>query len=258
MISLKNIRSFGVVVRRYISMKFPEPSSFNGTQNAKELESFLWDMDQYLKVVKILENEQVQWWGCTYPGMASFGGGAAKPMMLKSDGGLSIHGISWRRTWGSSFFLVTKVGLQELPWRSSSKWALFESSWRSSHHCCSTSPVCPRKIICITSPLDWYLDANWAVMVRSKRLAGRHCVGESVGKLSGCLYLRHEEGKSQSKERFDGRKYFFYEPHVGKAREDGKTQEVSVKSKWESLTRPLGCFFCDNLHWERECLKRMN
>ncbi|KAH7661731.1 Tropomyosin domain-containing protein [Dioscorea alata] len=40
-------------------VKFPEPSSFSGVRDAKELENFLWDMDQYLIAAKIPKREQV-------------------------------------------------------------------------------------------------------------------------------------------------------------------------------------------------------
>ena len=32
-------------------MKVPEPKAFNGARNAKELENFLWDMEQYFRAV---------------------------------------------------------------------------------------------------------------------------------------------------------------------------------------------------------------
>ena len=34
-----------------LKMKVPESKSFNNAQNAKELENFLWDMEQYFKGV---------------------------------------------------------------------------------------------------------------------------------------------------------------------------------------------------------------
>ena len=36
-----------------------EPKSFSGNHNAKELENFLWDMDQFLKVARVPEVEKV-------------------------------------------------------------------------------------------------------------------------------------------------------------------------------------------------------
>lgn len=32
-----------------IKMKILDPKPFNGTQSAKDLENFLWDMEQYFK-----------------------------------------------------------------------------------------------------------------------------------------------------------------------------------------------------------------
>ena len=37
----------------------PEPKPFGGARNAKDLENFLWDMEQYFIVAKILVGEQV-------------------------------------------------------------------------------------------------------------------------------------------------------------------------------------------------------
>lgn len=37
----------------------PEPKGFNGNKNAKELENFLWDMEQFFKVAHISDAERV-------------------------------------------------------------------------------------------------------------------------------------------------------------------------------------------------------
>ena len=39
-------------------VKMPEPSSFDGVRNAKTLENFFWDMEQYFKVAKVPKGEQ--------------------------------------------------------------------------------------------------------------------------------------------------------------------------------------------------------
>ena len=38
-----------------LKVKVPEPKSFNGSRNAKELENFLWDVEQYFKAAKVPE-----------------------------------------------------------------------------------------------------------------------------------------------------------------------------------------------------------
>ncbi|XP_059663503.1 uncharacterized protein LOC132309188 [Cornus florida] len=40
-------------------IKVPNPKSFSGTRNAKELKIFLWDMEQYFKAARILDGEKV-------------------------------------------------------------------------------------------------------------------------------------------------------------------------------------------------------
>ena len=40
-------------------VKVPEPKPFNGARNAKDLESFIWDMEQYFKAAKVLDQEMV-------------------------------------------------------------------------------------------------------------------------------------------------------------------------------------------------------
>lgn len=40
-------------------IKVPDPKSFSGTRNAKELENFLWDMEQYFKAARIPDGEKV-------------------------------------------------------------------------------------------------------------------------------------------------------------------------------------------------------
>ena len=40
-------------------VKVPEPKSFGRARSAKELENFLWDMEQYFKVARIWNDEKV-------------------------------------------------------------------------------------------------------------------------------------------------------------------------------------------------------
>ena len=40
-------------------VKVPKPKSFNGARSAKDLENFLWDMEQYFKVARVPEQEIV-------------------------------------------------------------------------------------------------------------------------------------------------------------------------------------------------------
>ena len=40
-------------------IKVPEPKAFNGGRNAKELENFLWDMEQYFKAAHIPDREKI-------------------------------------------------------------------------------------------------------------------------------------------------------------------------------------------------------
>lgn len=40
-------------------VRVPEPKGFNGNRNAKELENFLWDMEQFFKAAHIPNGEKV-------------------------------------------------------------------------------------------------------------------------------------------------------------------------------------------------------
>ena len=40
-------------------VRVPEPKPFGGARNAKDLENFLWDMEQYFIVARIPVGEQV-------------------------------------------------------------------------------------------------------------------------------------------------------------------------------------------------------
>ena len=42
-----------------VKMKVPDPKPFNGMRNAKDLENFLWDMEQYFKAAHAPEEEKV-------------------------------------------------------------------------------------------------------------------------------------------------------------------------------------------------------
>ncbi|KAG6510926.1 hypothetical protein ZIOFF_028973 [Zingiber officinale] len=50
--------SFEAVPQRPL-VRVPEPKSFGGTRSAKELENFLWDMEQYFVAAKVPETEKV-------------------------------------------------------------------------------------------------------------------------------------------------------------------------------------------------------
>ena len=38
-------------------LKVPEPKKFDGSRNAKELENFLWDMEQYFQAARVSKRE---------------------------------------------------------------------------------------------------------------------------------------------------------------------------------------------------------
>ena len=40
-------------------VKVPEPKPFNGARSAKDLDNFLWDMEQYFKAARVLDQEMV-------------------------------------------------------------------------------------------------------------------------------------------------------------------------------------------------------
>ena len=42
-----------------LKVRVPEPKSFNGNHNAKELENFLWDMEQFFKTTRVPDWEKV-------------------------------------------------------------------------------------------------------------------------------------------------------------------------------------------------------
>ncbi|GLT61128.1 hypothetical protein SLA2020_338540 [Shorea laevis] len=42
-----------------LNLKVPKPKAFAGARSAKELENFLWDMEQYFRAARIPEGEQV-------------------------------------------------------------------------------------------------------------------------------------------------------------------------------------------------------
>ena len=40
-------------------MKVPEPKAYNGVRSAKELENFLWDIENYFKAAKVQDTKKV-------------------------------------------------------------------------------------------------------------------------------------------------------------------------------------------------------
>ena len=94
--SMRNLEADVALLKRAVSqgrgndghgskIKVPEPKSFNGTRSAKDLENFLWDMEQYFKAARIQEGDKVSitgmylvgdaklWWRTRSEGDASAG-----------------------------------------------------------------------------------------------------------------------------------------------------------------------------------------
>ena len=40
-------------------VRIPEPKGFNGNRNAKELENFLWDIEQFFKATHVPDSEKI-------------------------------------------------------------------------------------------------------------------------------------------------------------------------------------------------------
>ncbi|GAV69563.1 hypothetical protein CFOL_v3_13064, partial [Cephalotus follicularis] len=59
MVVKRAIRGQGVAAETPSKVKLSEPKSFAGTRSAKDLENFLWDMEQYFKAARIPEGEKV-------------------------------------------------------------------------------------------------------------------------------------------------------------------------------------------------------
>ena len=62
-------------------VKVPEPKPFNGARNAKDLENFLWDMEQYFKAAGCLAKRWLQLLACIFQGMPNYGGEPVWKMM---------------------------------------------------------------------------------------------------------------------------------------------------------------------------------
>ena len=42
-----------------LNVRIPEPKGFDGTRSAKELENFLWDMEQFFRAAQVVDEEKV-------------------------------------------------------------------------------------------------------------------------------------------------------------------------------------------------------
>lgn len=51
----KDVGESSIKANSISKVKMPEPSTFNSLRDAKELESFLWDIEKYFKVAKAME-----------------------------------------------------------------------------------------------------------------------------------------------------------------------------------------------------------
>ena len=53
-------------------VRVPEPKGFDGARSAKELENFLWDMEQFFKAARVTDEEKVSITGMFLLGDAKF------------------------------------------------------------------------------------------------------------------------------------------------------------------------------------------
>lgn len=72
-------------------VKAPEPKAYSGTRNAKELENFLWDMEQYFHLLMCPKRSESPLPACTLRGMRNCGGGAGFKKMRKPSDQQSRH-----------------------------------------------------------------------------------------------------------------------------------------------------------------------
>lgn len=251
--ALKDARTLGGVGERGTVIKFPEPSSFNGAREAKELENFLWDMNQYLIAAKIPENEQV----------------ALVGMYLSGDAKL------W---WRSRQIDDARVGRKTF-----SSWEELKKELRDQFLPCNTAWVArvALKALRQTGTVREYVKEFTSLMLditdMSKEdqlfnfLSGLEPWAQTELQRQGvkdlptaiaraeALVDYRDDPADKGKSRLwkpDVRRDFPREPAGVKAR-DTKAREASVETKQEGSTRP-GCFICDGPHRARECPKRGN
>lgn len=73
------------VERGLLKVKVLEPKTYNKTQNAKELENFLWHIEQYFQVACVLEEERVTITSICLESDAKCDGGVRFKKMLKHN-----------------------------------------------------------------------------------------------------------------------------------------------------------------------------
>ena len=225
-------------------LKVPEPKQFGGSRNAKELENFLWDMEQYFRAARVAERDQVTitsmylegdaklWWRSRLDGDAS----AGRPRI---------------ETWES---LKKELRDQFLPLNAA--WVAREALKKLKH----------------TGTVRDYVKEFSSLMLDVKNMSEDD---KLFNFFSGLQPWAQAELRRQNVRELptaiavaDSLVDYKFEPSSGEKKKDGDGKKKGKKKNGESSKQgssdatqsrgssKLGCFLCDGDHRMRNCPKR--
>ncbi|KAL3626938.1 hypothetical protein CASFOL_029249 [Castilleja foliolosa] len=230
-------------------VRVPEPNAFGGARDAKELENFLWDMENYFQAAGVPDAEKVAI-ACMY-----LNGDAKLWWRARLSGDASANRESIK-TWES---MKTELKGQFLPQNAS--WVAREALRQLKH----TGPV--REYVKSFSSLMLDIrdmseeDKVFNFVAGLQPWAQTELRRQAVNDLSGAMAAAdrlndYSVVKSVSSEGHDSEKGKYKKG--GGFQRDVERLEGSGKSEGQSTVKPTsaGCFLCNGDHRMRNCPKR--
>ncbi|XP_059663489.1 uncharacterized protein LOC132309170 [Cornus florida] len=218
-------------------IKVPDPKSFSGTRNAKELENFLWDMEQYCKAARIPDGEKV----------------TITSMYLSCD---ACDAKLWWRTWteddasaGRPWIEVWETLKKELKDQflpQNTAWIARESLKKLKH----------------TGTVRDYMKDFSSLMLDIRNMSEEDKLFNFMSGLQPWAQAelrRQDKKKSNEGKKDKGQSFRFKDKNQKKDKGSGFVKaKANYNNKGSSSrTKPnYGCFICNGPHRVRDCPKR--
>ncbi|TXG47935.1 hypothetical protein EZV62_027229 [Acer yangbiense] len=206
-------------------IKVPEPKQFNGSRNAKELENFLWDMEQYFKAARIPDREQV----------------SITSMYLSGDVKL------WWRTRMADDLSAGRPSIVV--------WESLKKKLKDQFLPCNTSWLARENL----KKLKQTGLQTWAQT--ELRRQGVKDIPSAMATAEGLVDFRMSSSTSSNTEKKKsvdskkGKNTDWKKKFEGKKKEGGTTKGNELQQN-KGKTQTQGCFICGGPHFARECPKK--
>jgi hypothetical protein len=228
-------------------VRVPEPKPFTGTRSAKELENFLWDMEQYFKAAHIPAEEQVTittmylmgdaklWWRTRLED----GTNAGKPLIktwseLREE--LKVQFLPCNTAW------VARDALRKLKHTSTVREYVKQFS----------SLMLGIKDMSEADKLYNFMSGLQEWAQRELRSQGIQEINAAMAAADRLLDFRQEKDEGERQPKFKGKG----QKNKGKEADAGSKGEPKEGQKQFQGKRDFGCFICGGPHRAKECPRK--